>query len=179
MAVDKLAESSEIDLLTSELGLVGVDVTVAQNLVGVAERLEDGALARAVAAEKQGYRPEVDADGGTDALEVLDFDGGDQWRLRPGCCDLDVGGRLRRRRPPPQLRRRCLDRLGRRVLPVRPAWSCPSSSSPQHATTVSPRPAARHVTAPRNCPPIYAAGCADGILAGCRHDRSVPTVSIV
>ena len=84
MAVDELAEPAEVDLVAAELGLVHVDVTVAQDLVGIAKSLEDRALASAVAAEEQGDGPEVDPNQCTDSLEVLDLDGGDQRLLRSG-----------------------------------------------------------------------------------------------
>ena len=99
--VDEPAESAQVDLVATQLGLVYIDVTVAQDLVRVAERLEDRALAGAVAAEEQGDGPQVDADGCSDALEVFNFDGGDHRLLRSGFrpagrgdCVLSRGGHI-------------------------------------------------------------------------------------
>ena len=77
--MDQLAKPAEIDLIAAKVGLADVDVSVAQDLVRVAERVEDSALAGAVASEEKRDRPEVDPDPTTDSLEVFDLDGCDQW----------------------------------------------------------------------------------------------------
>ena len=113
--MDETPEPPEVDLVAAELGGACVDVAVAEDLVGVAQRMEDRALAGAVAAEQQGDRPQVDPHRTADALEVLDLDGGDQRGLLPG--RFSVARRLRRlrhgRRFVLQCRIRPLRRSGR------------------------------------------------------------------
>ena len=51
MRVDEVVESTQVDLLAAKFGLASVHVAMAQDFVRVAQRVEHGALAGAVAPE--------------------------------------------------------------------------------------------------------------------------------
>ena len=76
--MDESSESSEVDLVAAKLDLACVDVAVAQDLVCMAECMQNGALAGAVGPEEQREGAQVDPHRPADALEVLELDDGDQ-----------------------------------------------------------------------------------------------------
>ena len=69
MSVDQVAKSAQVDLIAATVGLTSVDVAVAQNLVRVAECMEDHALAGAVAPEEKRDGPQVNPDRAADPLK--------------------------------------------------------------------------------------------------------------
>lgn len=74
--VDQPREAAELEHVAAQLGAIDVGRAALDQLVQVDERLQDAALARAVRAEEQRQRSEVDALPGRDALEILDLEGG-------------------------------------------------------------------------------------------------------
>jgi hypothetical protein len=77
VSMHEVAKATKIDELSAHRGLVGVEVVPLKHFSGVVQSMKDRALTAAVGSKEKRYWLQLDAHSISNALEILDLNGGD------------------------------------------------------------------------------------------------------